>query len=49
MECEENGEGVEAGEMQNGNVEEDVVKVKYENERLKKMVVDLFKKNSTAE
>jgi hypothetical protein len=45
MEYEEIGDVKEAVAGEDNNVEEDVVKVKYENERLKKMVVDLFKKN----
>lgn len=45
MEYEETGEVREAVAGEDTNAEEDVVKVKDENGRLKKMVVDLFKKN----
>lgn len=44
MECEETREVICAGTGENTNGEEDIVKVRHENERLKKMVVDLINK-----
>lgn len=43
MECEDNGKVLEAGASENGIVEEDIVNVKNENQRLKKAVADLFR------
>lgn len=44
MDCEKTREVIGTGAGENTNVEEGIVKVRDENERLKKMVVDLFNK-----